>query len=141
MAQSQVQEQKQEQALRQTQNFSQQQLLQAHLVELPINQLMERINAEMDDNPALEAESPGDDITSGNEIYDDGPNDDTVSDDDFDTRNEREERQSALDDALSNIGRDDEDLPVYHGGINTQDEREDMVYGEALSFYSHANTR
>lgn len=135
MAQSQVQEQKQEQALRQTQNFSQQQLLQAHLVELPINQLMERINAEMDDNPALEAESPGDDITSGNEIYDDGPNDDTVSDDDFDTRNEREERQSALDDALSNIGRDDEDLPVYHGGINTQDEREDMVYGEAVSFY------
>lgn len=135
MAQGQVQVQKQEQALKQTQNFSQQQLLQAHLVELPINQLVERINAEMDDNPALEAESPGDDMSAANADYDDGPHDDTGADDDFDVRNEREERQSALDDALSNIGRDDEDLPVYHGGLNTQDEREDMVYGEAVSFY------
>lgn len=31
-------------------------MLQSHLVELPINQLLERINTEMDDNPALEAE-------------------------------------------------------------------------------------
>lgn len=135
MAQGQVQEQKQEQALKQTQNFSQQQLLQAHLVELPINQLVERINTEMDDNPALEAESPCDDIGTMTDSYDDGASDDTAAEEDFATRNEREERQSALDDALSNIGRDDEDLPVYHGGMSMQEEREDMVYGEAASFY------
>ena len=55
MAQGQIQIQKQEQVLRQQQTFTQQQLLQAQLTELPIAQLTERVNAEMDDNPALEA--------------------------------------------------------------------------------------
>lgn len=136
MAQSQVQLQKQEQALKQTQNFSQQQLLQAQLVELPINQLVERINAEMDDNPALEADATGDDMAGMADVYDDGAHDDTAAaEDDFAASREREERQSALDEALNNIGRDDEDLPVYHGGLNVHDEREDMVYGETTSFY------
>ena len=60
MSQSQIQEQKQEQKL--AQSFSQQQLLQAQLTELPITQLIERINTEMDDNPALEvnADAPDD---------------------------------------------------------------------------------
>ena len=60
MAQGQIQVQKQEQTQKQTQTITQQQLLQAHLVELPINQLIERINTEMDDNPALEAEPAAD---------------------------------------------------------------------------------
>ena len=55
MNQGQIQEQKQEQKL--AQSFSQQQLLQAQLVELPITQLLERINTEMNDNPALEADA------------------------------------------------------------------------------------
>ena len=50
-----VLEQKPEQKL--TQTVSQQQLLQAMLTELPVNQLIDRINAEMDDNPALELAS------------------------------------------------------------------------------------
>ncbi|MDO4309394.1 MAG: RNA polymerase factor sigma-54 [Prevotella sp.] len=136
MAQSQVQVNKQEQALKQTQNFSQQQLLQAQLVELPLNQLLERINAEMDDNPALEAASPDDGIEAERDVYDDGGSaDDTGGDDDFDAQSEREERMSALDEALSNIGRDDEDLPVYSGGRNQTEEREEIVYGESVSFY------
>ncbi len=137
MAQSQVQVNKQEQALRQTQNFSQQQLLQAQLVELPLNQLLERINAEMDDNPALETASPEDIIDTEHDVYDDGggSSDDTGGDDDFAARTEREERMSALDEALSNIGRDDEDLPVYSGGRNQTEEREEIVYGESVSFY------
>jgi len=48
---------------------------------------------------------------------------------------EREERSDALDAALENIGRDDEELPVYHGGISTAEEREDMVVGDTQSFY------
>lgn len=136
MAQSQVQVEKQEQALRQTQNFSQQQLLQAQLVELPLNQLVDRINAEMDDNPALEAASPDDGIEAEHDVYDDGRGStDDSSDDDFAARTEREERMSALDEALSSIGRDDEELPVYSGGRNQTDEREDMVYGDSISFY------
>lgn len=134
MAQRQLQVQKQEQTLKQTQNFSQQQLLQAHLVELPINQLVERINTEMDDNPALEPYSPDDENTATTDNFDDN-GEDTAAEEDFATANEREERQSALDDALSNIGRDDEELPVYQGGNNAQEEREEMVYGESVSFY------
>ena len=57
---TQTQEQRQEQKL--VQAITQQQLLQAQLVELPITQLLERINTEMDDNPALEvnADAPDD---------------------------------------------------------------------------------
>ena len=115
MAQSQVQVQKQEQALKQTQAITQQQMLQSHLVELPINQLLERINTEMDDNPALEAEPQGepagDDGQPADQSQDDGQ-----AEEDYATVREREERQSALDEALASIGRDDGELPVYHGG-------------------------
>ena len=129
MAQQQIQEQKQEQVLKLSQSISQQQLLQASLVELPVTQLMERIQTEMDDNPALEV---------SDDDYNDYPDlsentDYQESSDDF----EREERQSALDDALNSIGRDDEELPVYQNGNNSSEEREEMVYGETLSFYDH----
>lgn len=133
MAQGQVQVQSQEQTLKQTQMFSQQQLLQAQLVELPVTQLLERINTEMNDNPALEVasgdEQPDwkDDALTGEDAM--------PSEEDFDIQSEREERQSALDDALAGIGRDDEDLPVYHGGMSSQEEREEMVYGDTVSFY------
>ena len=83
----------------------------------------------MDDNPALEV---------SDDDYNDYPDlsentDYQESSDDF----EREERQSALDDALNSIGRDDEELPVYQNGNNSSEEREEMVYGETLSFYDH----
>lgn len=133
MAQSQVQVQKQEQALRQTQTITQQQLLQARLVELPIAQLADRINAEMDDNPALEAEPAADGMDDFDDTYAEA-GDDSTADEDYAVSAEREERQSALDEALAGIGRDDEDLPVYHGGGNTE-EREEMVYGDTVSFY------
>jgi RNA polymerase sigma-54 factor len=107
MAQEQIQEQQQTQSLKQIQGITQQQLLQAQLIELPVAQLLERVNAEMDDNPALEL-STGDDSEYA-ETFDDADNPEPS--DDY----EREERQSALDAALESIGRDDEELPVYHG--------------------------
>lgn len=128
MAQSQIQEQKQEQRLQQT--VSQQQLLQSHLIELPIQQFAERIETEMHDNPALETDSENPDIQDYSDY-----SDTTEASDDFDAQREREERSDALDAALENIGRDDEDLPVYHGGQSSADEREEMVYGQSLSFY------
>ena len=131
MAQSQIQVQSQEQSLKQTQNLSQQQLLLSQLVELPVTQLLERINAEMDDNPALEVVS-GDEVAEWKE---EAETDDLPTEEDYAQQNEREERQSALDDALAGIGRDDEELPVYHGGQSNQEEREEMVYGNTVSFY------
>ncbi len=130
MAQEQIQEQQQTLSLRQTQSITQQQLLQAQLIELPITQLLERVNAEMDDNPALEQNTAEDsDYSETSEFTESSENSETI--DDY----EREERQSALDAALESIGRDDEDLPVYHGGQDSHEEREEVVYGETLSFY------
>ena len=130
----QTQEQLQQQKLAQT--ISHQQLLQTSLVELPLAQLVDRVNMEMNDNPALEQESPYDnpdhqDYADGGD-YNDGAD---SADDDYEVLTEREERQSALDDALSNIGRDDDELPVYHGGNAVAEEREEMVYGQTTSFY------
>ena len=61
MAEKYGQIQEQTQQLKQGLMISRQQLLQASLVELPVMQLVDRINTEMNDNPALETSSPGDD--------------------------------------------------------------------------------
>lgn len=127
----QIQEQKQEQKL--GQSITQQQLLQAQLVELPITQLLERINTEMDDNPALEVSTEHPELSEYADLQDDI---DTVdASDDYDVLRDREDRQTALDEALQNIGRDDEELPIYNSNRNLSDEHEDMVYGETTSFY------
>ena len=114
-----------------TQTVSQQQLLQAMLTELPVNQLIDRINAEMDDNPALELAS--DDFadtesSSADDLQDDMSQGDESADD-YEAQSEKEDRQTALDDALSGIGRDDEELPVY------QVRQRDFEYGSTQSFY------
>ena len=128
MAQEQIQEQKLTQQQKLTQSITQQQLLQAQLTELPITQLLERINIEMDDNPALEvSDEEGQNYP---DYQDNQDNPEYPSDDDY----ERDQRQSALDVALESIGRDDEDLPVYQGGVSSQEEREEMVYGQSESF-------
>ena len=130
----QIQEQKQTQVQKLAQSISQQQMLVSSLVELPITQLADRINTEMNDNPALEVESPGENTDflfyfdySESSEYPEKTDDAALS--------EREERQSALDAALENIGRDDEELPVYHGGSNLSEDREEMVFGTTESFY------
>ena len=135
MEQGQIQVQKQEMALKQTQAITQQQLLQAQLVELPLGQLIDRVNTEMNDNPALEENPSGEDpVTMGADA--DNPDEDLEGNDDFEAQNEREERQSALDEALASIGRDDEELPVYGPRENYADgKEEEMVYGNVLSFY------
>ena len=127
MAQSQIQEQRLTEQQRLTQSITQQQLLQSQLTELPVTQLVERIQAEMDDNPALEPSTDeGDGYSENVEYTEQSENADAY---------EQEERQSALDEALQSLGRDDEDLPVYQGGMSNQEERESMVYGQSLSFY------
>lgn len=133
MAQSQVQEQRLTQEQRLIQSITQQQLLHAQLVELPIAQFVERVNAEMDDNPAIEVASPGDDyadFTEGSEDSDGLENTET-------SEYEKEERQSAFDEALESIGRDDEELPVYYGGARQQEEGggDQGLMAQTESFY------
>lgn len=103
-------------------------------MELPITQLVERIETEMNDNPALEtaADDPlFPDYTDNPE----NPENTDTGPDDYDSEREREERADALDAALEGLGRDDEDLPVYQGGHSQAEEREEMVYGAQESFY------
>ena len=130
MAQEQRQEQKLTQQQKLAQSITKQQLLQAQLTELPVTQLMERVNTEMDDNPALEISA---DEPEYPDVLDNSDTSDTPD------SYEQEERQSALDAALESIGRDDEELPVYHGGQSSQEEREAMVYGQTESFYDQLN--
>ena len=134
MAQEQIQEQRLTQEQRLAQTITQQQLLQAQLIELPITQLMERVTTEMDDNPALEV-STEDPVAEDFQEHLETSEGAEGAEDDY----EREERQSALDAALESLGRDDEDLPIYQGGHSIQEAREDMVYGQSQSFYDQLN--
>ena len=118
MAQEQIQEQRLTQQQKLAQGITQQQLLQAQLTELPITQLLERVNAEMDDNPALEISADEPEFSEYPEATESSDTSDSYED---------EERQSALDEAFESLGRDDEELPVYQGGVSSQEEREEIV--------------
>ncbi|HEY9550944.1 MAG TPA: RNA polymerase factor sigma-54 [Prevotella sp.] len=116
----------------QVQRLSQQQMLQVRLLEMPLTELEQSVNAELDDNPALESLSA----------------DDALADRDFDSaeedrepmseeeQNEHDDREEALDNALENIGRDDE-MPETFAYTNNNDnaDYEEIVYGDTTSFY------
>lgn len=133
MENSQAQTQRQEQQLRQIQTTTQQQVIVSQLMEMPLNKLLDEVNAELDDNPALEIDPTHE--QSLQQEHDDNPHGDDNDSDDFEAQSEREERQSAFEEALENIGRDDDELPVY-GSRGGGEQREEIVYGEEKSFYS-----
>ena len=136
--------QTQEQKLQQVQRLSQQQMLQVHLLEMPLTELEQNVNAELDDNPALETSSP-DDVFDGNHVEgsestygDDQRTTDSTDNDEFASQNEREERDDALTAALERIGGGDDDMPTagYTGGSGADSaDYEEMVYGDTTSFY------
>lgn len=129
--------QSQEQKLQQVQRLSQQQMLQVRLLEMPLAELEENINAELDDNPALESVS-ADDTLDGEHQTKDGPESDSHDDDmtdDYDSMQEREDRESALNDALESIGRDDEMPATYSPDDRQNADYEERVYGDTVSFY------
>ena len=134
--------QTQAQKLQQLQRLSAQQMLQVKLLEMPITELENSINAELDDNPALESETPDDALMGeGNEdrsALDD--NSENSSDEDseeaYEAKTEKEEREEALDSALEGIGQDDQ-MPDYNTERynNQSADYEEMVYGDTTSFY------
>ena len=134
--------QTQAQKLQQLQKLSAQQVLQVKLLEMPLTELEDNINAELDDNPALESETPDDALMGeGNEdrsALDDEPENSNGEDgeDAYEAQTEKEEREDALDSALEGIGQDDQ-MPDYHTEqYNTQNaDYEEMVYGDTTSFY------
>lgn len=131
--------QTEEQKLQQLQRLSAQQFLQVRLLEMPLTELENTINTELDDNPALERDDAGDALTGqtgdDNTLPADGDSDN--EDETYEAKNEKEEREDALDSALEGIGQDDEMPPCYTERSRTQDDAdyEEMVYGDASSFY------
>ena len=117
-------------------------MLQVKMLEMPLNELEDNINAELDDNPALETENPDDALMGeGNEDRSalddsDNSNDDEFGDDAYEAQSEKEERKDELDQALESIGKDDQ-MPDYNTDrYNTQNaDYEEMVYGDTTSFY------
>ena len=134
--------QTQEQKLQQLQRLSAQQMLQVKMLEMPLNELEDNINAELDDNPALETENPDEALMGeGNEDRSalddsDNSNDDEFGEDAYEAQSEKEERKDELDQALESIGKDDQ-MPDYNTDrYNTQNaDYEEMVYGDTTSFY------
>lgn len=141
--------QTQNQKLLQQQRLSQQQMLQVKLLEMPITELEDSVESELDDNPALEASSPDDmmdDEHTGDAVdYDnddpandqeDSDADNTDNDDVFQQNAERQERKDELDSALESIGSDDR-MPDYDTSHRQDDgaEYEERVYGDTTSFY------
>lgn len=132
MAQNLIQTQAQKQV--QTQRLTQQQMLVVHLLEMPLTELEHSVAAEIDDNPALEVAGP-DDVQPADDMHESVSGSD--EDDDFDTVNEREERESALDQVLSGIGMDDEmpEAAQYVASNNQNADYEEITYGDQVSFY------
>lgn len=122
--------QTQTQKLAQVQKLSQQQMLQVKLLEMPLTELEESVNAELDDNPALETSSPDDALSDEHEV----PGED-AGEENFEQQTEREEREEALDSALEGIGRDDEMPETYGAAPNRNADYEEIVYGDTVSFY------
>lgn len=145
--------QSQEQKAVQVQRLTQQQMLAVRLLEMPLTELEQSVQAEIDDNPAMESSSPDDALYDDNRQQagaDNAPTDDTdgyadgnsapenEAADDFDKAAEKEERESALDDALANIGMDDQMPDMGHAGAydaSNNADQEEIVYGEQASFY------
>ena len=150
--------QTQEQKQQQLQRLTQQQMLQVHMLEMPVTELEENVNAELDDNPALV--KADDDIYDSNTSYDSQESPAYASSSDNDASNgesnggdmdevdteadafaahtEREERESALNNALDRMTGSDEDMPTaaYTGAYGADSaDYEEMVYGDTRSFY------
>ena len=129
MAQEQIQIQEQRQL--QVQRLSQQQMLQVKLLEMPLTELEESVNAELDDNPALEKGREEGELSEGTDNTEAG-------NDDFDAQQEQQERQDALDTALERMG--DDELPVYDGRQRQDNaDYEEIVYGDTTSFIDKLN--
>ena len=135
-----IQEQTQKQV--QQQKLTQQQMMLVRLLEMPLAELEQNVQAELDDNPALETDAYSDDNgAAGADEWDEG-NPTEEHDDSYEALTEREEREEALDHALERIGGDDDmagmaDSMEMRGATGWTDsaEQEQMVYGEQTSFY------
>lgn len=137
----QTQEQQLTQQLTQQQRLTAQQVMVVRMLEMPLAQLEQNVQAEMDENPALEGETPeaaeadygaseGDGETTDSDTADDS--------NDFEAEEERKEREDELDSVLDSIDRDDRLDSYNYERANNSDpdaDQEERIYGNTESFY------
>ena len=128
-----IQTQNQQQV--QQQRLSQQQMLQVKLLEMPLTELEQNINAELDDNPALEERRDDPDMMESDAAVDENTD---RGEELYEEKTEREEREEALDNALESLVSDDE-LPSpeshFASASNPDADYEEIVWGDTTSFY------
>ena len=129
MAQNLTQVQEQQLVQEQQQRLSAQQVMVIRLLEMPIAQLEQNVQTEMDENPALEAKS---------EDYDNVNVNDNVNDNDEGSDLEQEERQDELDKVLDSMDSDDRLETGNYDRANNSDpdaDQEERIFGNTESFY------
>ena len=130
MAQRLIQTQELKQQL--GQKLSLQHVMLIHMLQLPITEMEDYVNTELDENPALEAlpdDGNADDLTGEDSAAD--ANDEMT----YEEQAEREERDDAMNDALEGFGMDDA-MPEPSDRSYTHDaDYEERVYGDVTSFY------
>lgn len=134
MAQELIQTQEQQLTQQQQQRLTAQQVMVVRMLEMPLAQLEQNIQAEMDENPALEGETLeySGEPDSGN---DSDANDTAES---FEDEEERKEREDELDDVLDRLDKDDRLESSNYERTNNSDpdaEQEERIYGNTESFY------
>ena len=129
MAQELTHIQEQQLVQEQQQRLNAQQVMVIRLLEMPLAQLEQNVQTEMDENPALEAKS---------DDYDNGNDNGNVNDSDEDTSEEQEERRDELDEALDRMDRDDRMETANYDRVNNNDpdaDQEERIFGNTESFY------
>ncbi len=135
------QHQIQEQKLLQQQRITQQQLLNVKLLSMSLAELEQNVATELNDNPALEEDYDDDrnDLAMDNASSSDNDIDDNDSDQDSEESIEKEERQDELNQALENMGSDDDMSDDRDNNYRNSADYEEMVYGDTQSFYDKLN--
>jgi RNA polymerase sigma-54 factor len=134
------QHQIQEQRQLQQQRITQQQLLNVKLLSMSLAELEQNVAAELNDNPALE-EAYDDDRTdlSADSSQSSDNDEDTNLDEPTEETMEKEERQDELNQALENMGSDDDMDCDRDFNYRDSADYEEMVYGDTQSFYDKLN--
>ena len=126
----------------QVQTLTPQQMLQIKLLELPVNDLEQRINNELMDNEALEqanrSDREGDNFdnqsTEGETSSDENENNDDLADGD---QSENNSYEDSTNDAIADYANDDETPDYLLQRANEQREQREIPFGESTSFYEH----
>ena len=132
MAQGLTNIQEQQLTQQQQQRLTAQQVMVVRMLEMPLTQLEQNIQMEMDENPALEGESPFGETEMA--YGSDGDGQDVQQEE----SEEQQERQDELDNVLSSLDSDDRLPDSNYERANNHDpdaDQEERVFGNMESFY------